>query len=247
MTTPPQSGALAVLGLVLVAGCGRHVIKVETDPGDAMVTVNGSPSKENRWSTKDSLADVVAMWPDGTSVKTKVTVFDDVVIRVHKDGDPAGLKAPILAASGPRGVAVIEGQPTVKGLSAGSPAGGGDDAIFAKARALYEEGQRAYELADYDVAIGKFQDAYSLVRQSQSPDTAEILSNVVFNIAVVFEKSFELKPDPERLRKARIFYQQYDQRMSELVADWAQNPEHADVLARIRAIEVRLAEVEKKK
>ena len=244
-----RRGSLVVaLALALASGCGRHVVKVEADPGGAVVTVNGAPAKENRWSSKDSLADVVATWPDGAQVRTRVTVLGDVVIKVRRDGDPSGLKAPILAASGPRGVAVIEGQPTVKGAGAApAPTGGDDDALFAQARALFEEGQRAYELADYDASIAKFQEAYAVIRRSQSPDVAEILNNVIYNIAVVYEKSFELRPEAERLRKARIFYQQYDERMGQLVGDWSQSQEHVDVVARIRAIEARLGEVEKRR
>jgi hypothetical protein len=237
------SGALA---LALSGACGRHVIKVEADPGGAVLLVNGEPSKGDRWSTKDSLADVLATWPDGVQVRTKVTVLGDVLIRVRRDGDPSGLKAPILAASGPRGIAVIEGQPAVKGVGAAGSEGA-DDPFFAAVRALFAEAQRAYEFADYDLAITKFQEAYSKVRERESAETAGVLSNVLFNIAVVYEKSFELHPEVERLRKARIFYQQYDERMAAQVEGWAENAERAELLARIGALEARIAGLDKAK
>jgi uncharacterized protein involved in type VI secretion and phage assembly len=63
---------------------------------------------------------------------------------------------------------------------------------------------------------------------------------VIFNLAVVYERSFEVTPDPERLRRARVMYRQYDEQMAAIVPGWAQSAEHTDVLGRIRALEARL-------
>ena len=116
---------------------------------------------------------------------------------------------------------------------------------MAEARKLYDAGQKAYELTDYDVAIEKFRAAYELIRSSTDPAAPEILGNVIFNLAVVYERSYEVKPDVERLRRARVMYRQYDEQMSTIVPKWGQSAEHADVLARIRAIEARLGAGEK--
>jgi hypothetical protein len=68
-----------------------------------------------------------------------------------------------------------------------------------------------------------------------------MLGAVIFNLAVVYERSYEVTPDPERLRRARVMYRQYDEQMASIQANWAKSSEHADVLARIRALEARLA------
>jgi hypothetical protein len=111
---------------------------------------------------------------------------------------------------------------------------------MAKARRLYDEGQKAYELTDFDVAIEKFRAAYELIRSSNDPAAPEVLGAVIYNLAVVHERSYEVKPDPERLRRARVMYRQYDEQMATIVPGWAKSADHAEVLARIRALEARL-------
>lgn len=113
---------------------------------------------------------------------------------------------------------------------------------MAEARALADAGQRAYELTDYDEAIARFKQAYEKIRGSSDPKAPEILGNIQYNLAVVYERSYEVKQDPERLRRARIMYRQFDEQMAALVPNWSSSAEHADVLRRIRALDARLGD-----
>ncbi|MCB9703279.1 MAG: hypothetical protein H6711_15395 [Myxococcales bacterium] len=251
-------GVTQILALALalgVAGCNRAVIKVETEPGDAVVIVNDAPARGNRWSIKEGLqAQIVATWPDGEQVRAKMAVERDAIVKLRRDGDPDNLTGGwLLAASGPRGQAHLRppepkpgdeavAPPTPEPEPEAPPADA--DEAFARARTLFGEGQKAFELADYDLAISKFREAYELIRSAPSADTAEILTNVIFNLAVVYEKSYELTPETERLRKAKIMYGQYDEQMGQLVPDWQKSSEHADVQARIRALEARIDKIE---
>lgn len=243
-------GRALSLSLALALGCNRAVIKIETEPGDAVVIVNEAPARGDRWSIKSgSPAEIVATWPAGEQVRATLAVERDAVVKLRRDGDPDKLTGGwLLAASGPRGQANLRAP--VDELTPGEPAEPppetADDA-FARARELFAAGQKAFELADYDLAIASFKEAYELIRGAPSGDTAEILTNVIFNLAVVYEKSYELTPEPERLRKARIMYGQYDEQMGQIVADWAASAEHQEVLARIKAVEAQLAELDKKK
>ncbi|MEZ4451123.1 MAG: hypothetical protein R3B09_16715 [Nannocystaceae bacterium] len=239
---------LLALSLGAAAGCNRAVLKVETDPADGVVSIGGKPSKDNRWSLKAySAAEIKVVWPDGAVVTSTLAADRDAVIKIRKAGAPKAVGGRFLAARGPNGLALgIEAPPPDPKAKVTHDADQAPDA-FAQARQLFADGQRAYELADYDLAIAKFKEAYELIRQAGSPDSAEILTNVIFNLAVVYEKSFELTPEPERLRKARIMYGQYDEQMGQLAADWSSSGEHQEVQARIKAIEGQLADLDKKK
>lgn len=246
----------ALFGLVTLEfgpGCVRNVVRVETEPAGAEVSVNGQINRENRWSlADDEPATLLAKWPDGQEVTAQVMVDRDATIIVRRDGEPgqiAGARvvamapppAPVAPPSDPsEAPAPVAGNP---GLAPPPPPvtvtpGPGDP--MAKARKLYDEGQKAYELTDFDVAIEKFRAAYELVRSSNDPAAPEVLAAVMFNLAVVHERSYEVKPDPERLRRARVMYRQYDEQMATLQPNWAKSADHAEVLARIRALEARL-------
>ncbi len=243
-------GVAALLALTAALGCNRAVLKVETEPGDAVVIVNDVPKRGDRWSLKSgSPAEIVATWPEGEQVRATLAVERDVVVKLRRDGASDNLKGGwLLAASGPAGQANLrppedeEASPAeVTPEEAPQPPPETTEDAFARARKLFTEGQKAFELADYDLAIANFKEAYELIRESPTEDTAEILTNVIYNLAVVYEKSYELTPETERLRKARIMYRQYDEQMAQLVEGWGSSAEAGDVRARIRAIEARLA------
>lgn len=236
------SGASKIVALALAlagAGCTRYVVRVETEPAGAEVTVNGSTKKDNRWSVPgDEETTLQARWPDGKEVTARVIVDRDSQVLLRKDGDPGqivGARLPLAMVPGPApeaGAGTTTPPPPTVTPGPGDP--------MAQARKLYEAGQKAYELTDYDVAIEKFKAAYELIRGSDDPSAPEILGNVIFNLAVVYERSFEVTPDPERLRRARVMYRQYDEQMAAIVPRWEKSAEHADVLGRIRALEARL-------
>lgn len=234
---------LLALAVALAAGgCVRNVLRVETEPAGAEVLVNGSTNRENRWSVSDDdETKLVARWPDGKEVAATIFVDRDSTVVMRRDGDPSqivGARLPL---------AQVPGTAPVEGAGASGPPGPPPGTVtpgpvdpMVEARKLYDAGQKAYELTDYDVAIEKFKAAYELIRSSSDPAAPEILGNVIFNLAVVYERSYEVSPDVERLRRARVMYRQYDEQMSTIVPKWGQSAEHADVLARIRAIEARL-------
>ena len=245
----PAPHPLGVATIVALAalGCNRAVLKVETEPGDAVVIVNDVPRRGDRWSLKTGTpAEIVATWPEGEQVRATLAVERDVVVKLRRDGAADKLTGGwLLAASGPAGQANLKPAEEDEDEAAPPqevtppPPETTEDA-FARARKLFTEGQKAFELADYDLAIANFKEAYELIRESPTDDTAEILTNVIYNLAVVYEKSYELTPKTERLRKARIMYRQYDEQMAQLVEGWSSSAEAGDVRARIRALEGRI-------
>jgi len=230
-----RGAGLLLIGWVWLAGCSRHVVRVETEPGGARVTLNGGTNRGDRWSVaQESAAEIVATWPDGQRLATALLVDRDMQVVLRKDGDPGQIVgARPLARGASPGAAPVVAAPV-----AGPAAAAGD--AMARARAEVEAGQKAYELTDYDVAIARFKAAYELIRESADPRAPEILGNILYNLAVVYERSHDVTPEPERLRRARVMYRQFDEQMAGLVKDWAASAEHADVLSRIRALDARL-------
>lgn len=226
---------LLIFGL---AGCARHVVKIDSDPAGAAITLGGSATRDARWSVPaDSVAEIAATWPDGQRLTTALTVDRDMHVLLRKHGDPAGVVGARLAGP-PVAAAPAPTPPTPRAPA--QPAEPPADDPLARARALAVAGQNAFDLTDYDDAILKFKQAYELVQGSKDPKAPEILGNILYNLAVVYERSHDLKPEPERLRRARIMYRQFDEQMATLVPNWSGTAEHADVLRRIRALDVRL-------
>ncbi|MBL9101853.1 MAG: hypothetical protein JNL82_12895 [Myxococcales bacterium] len=253
-----QPALLAALGAFVLAGCTRYVVKVDSEPAGAAVTLGGNPARGNRWSVPtDSVAEIAATWPDGRRIAAAFTVDRDINVLVRRDGDPAQLLgaspvaggaavpvATVPVSTAPAGPVATAPTPSADPVPTvpigGGPAGGGT--AMAEARALADAGQRAYELTDYDEAIARFKQAYEKIRDSKDPKAPEILGNIQYNLAVVYERSHEVKQDPERLRRARIMYKQFDEQMAALVPNWSSSAEHADVLRRIRALDARLGD-----
>ena len=70
-----------------------------------------------------------------------------------------------------------------------------------RARTLFGEGGTAYELADYEKAIEKFEEAYALVVQANAPQKAR--SRIVLNLAYAHRKEYNLSANELNLRRAR--------------------------------------------
>ena len=237
----------------------------ETPP---VITIEEVPQRDNRWSLKKGESvDIVATWPEGEQVRARLAVERDVLVVLRRDGKPNSddrYDGWLRAASGPRGQAHLKSiankhpdsdddpnaasktdPKTAKGdpqpqESPQEPKKPTTEEVFAQARTLFSEGQQAFELADYDLAIKRYKKAYELIRQSPTKDTAEILTNVIYNLAVVYEKSYELTPEPGRLRRARIMYRQYDEQMADLAENWDSSNEASEVRARVRALDTRI-------
>lgn len=224
-----------LLLLVWVTGCARYVVQVEATP-EARVTLNGGPGRGDRWSVAhESAAEIVAVWPDGQRLATALVIDRDMRVLLRKDGDPAQMVGGRALGGGAAAVPVPVPAVPVATVPIAAP---GD--AMTRARGLVEAGQRAYDRTDYDEAIARFKEAYDLIHGSKDPKAPEILGNIVYNLAVVYERSFEVTPDPERLRKARVMYRQFDEQMATLVTGWASTAEHADVQSKIRALDARL-------
>ena len=200
---------LALVAALVAGGCVRNVVRVETEPAGAEVTLNGSRNKENRWSVSDDdEANLLATWPDGKQVSARILVDRDSKVLLRRDGDPSqvvGARLPLALVPGTepsKDTTEPPGTPP-PGPPPGTVTPGPGDPM-AEARKLYDAGQKAYELTDYDVAIEKFKAAYELIRGSEDPAAPEILGNVIFNLAVVYERSYEVTPDVERLRRVVV-------------------------------------------
>ena len=216
--------------------CSRYVVHVETDPGGAKVTLNGNAARGDRWSVaQESGAEIVTTWPDGQRLATALMVDRDMRVVVRRDGDPGQVVGARTMLAAPAPTTAGPADPVATPVAADA---GGDPMV--RARALADAGQKAYELTDYEEAIARFKAAYELIRGSKDPKAPEILGNILYNLAVVYERSHEVTPEVERLRRARVMYRQFDEQMALLVKDWASSAEHADVLSRIRALDARI-------
>jgi len=226
-----RGSCLLMLGwLVVGPGCSRYVVQVEVEPVGATVKLNGKAAPGDRWAVaQDSGVELVAEWPGGQRLATGLMVDRDIAVVLRRDGDRSQVV----------GARQVGGQ-TVGSAPVAAPVELTPEQKMEKAKGLAAAGQKAFELTDYDVAIASFKAAYELLGDSQDPKAPEILSNILYNLAVVYERSHDVTPEPERLRRARVMYRQFDEQMAGLVQGWAKSAEHADVLARIRAIDVRL-------
>lgn len=231
--------AVTIGGALAASGCTRYVVRVDSEPAGAQVLLNGSANKDNRWSVApDHAAALQARWPDGKTLAATVIIERDARVILRRDGDPDQIVGARVVGMVPTPTAAVP--PAVDPPAPPPAVKPGPTDPMAQARVLYDQGQKAYELTDYDVAIDKFKAAYELIRSSDDPAAPEILGNVIFNLAVVYERSYEVVPDVERLRRARVMYRQYDEQMTAIVPAWATSAEHTDVLGRIRALEARL-------
>ena len=72
-----------------------------------------------------------------------------------------------------------------------------------RAAQAYREGSDAYELGKFEEAAGKFGEAWELSHRPQ----------LLYNLGQAHWKWFTVDPDIDHLRKARLFFTNYDKRM----------------------------------
>jgi hypothetical protein len=80
-----------------------------------------------------------------------------------------------------------------------------DDAVRAEAIEAFRAATRSYELGRYDAAIAGFERAWELTEAPQ----------LLYNLGQSHWKRFEVEPDIEDLRRAKVFFQNYDKRMQD--------------------------------
>ena len=73
----------------------------------------------------------------------------------------------------------------------------------ARAEALFQQANAAYELGQYDKAARLFQEAWEL----------EPVPELLYNLGQAHWRWFDIDPNIDHLRKARSFFQNYDKRM----------------------------------
>ncbi len=105
---------------------------------------------------------------------------------------------------------------------------------------LYDEGKALYETADYDGAIAKWTEAYSKV--GEGPESAEIRSTLIYNLASAHEAAFEIDADTTHLTKAKVLLERFDVAIPEIYEAEAAQTERARVRERIAGLEAKLAD-----
>jgi tetratricopeptide (TPR) repeat protein len=111
---------------------------------------------------------------------------------------------------------------------------------LAKVEALYDEGLALYDTADYDGAIAKWTQAYSMV--GDSPQSADIKATLLYNLASAHEAAFDIDADITHLTKARVLLERFDQNIEELYEGEAIASERERVQQKIAGIDAKLAE-----
>ncbi|MCY1007667.1 hypothetical protein OV079_19350 [Nannocystis pusilla] len=106
------------------------------------------------------------------------------------------------------------------------PAAGADEA---EAQRLFEEGSKAYNLGNFDVAIEQFEAAYELSHADA----------LLYNLGQAYSKRYEVEADPAHLRKARVLFLNFAKIRE------AAGSDARDARERIAAIDAQLAELGK--
>jgi tetratricopeptide (TPR) repeat protein len=227
----PGPVVAALAPLLLAAGCFLQptLAVLPTPPEDANVAIDGAQVPGNRKVVKpNSEHTVLVTWSDGTRIERRITMQKNETLVIRKDSPDATQGEPVAPAAGADDGAAPTGQ-----------AATGDQ--LAQARALFDEGRKAFELAEYDQAIERFQAAYLLVRDQGGADVQPVLATIQFNLAVAYEKSHAIQPDPARLRKAKDMYEKYDESMARSVSGWTGSRDQADIRAAIARVVDELA------
>lgn len=86
-----------------------------------------------------------------------------------------------------------------------------------EARTLYQAGKVAFDLANFDEAIEKFEQAYALMSAANDPDTYKVLAVIVRNLSLAHRKAFELKRQAINLQKALILLKRYQSQLGDIV------------------------------
>lgn len=87
-----------------------------------------------------------------------------------------------------------------------------------RAKVLYQGGKVAFDLANFDEAIEKFEQAYALMSAASDADTYKVLSLIVRNLSLAHRKAFELNQQEINLQKALILLKRYESQLGDLEA-----------------------------
>jgi hypothetical protein len=220
-------------------GCGSgRVVKAQVEPAQgAIVALDGDEKRQNRWVVDPGPHQIDVTWPDGTRITQIVEVRRDVLLVLTKEGragvegidqaPPAAATPDPAPATGPEPVA----EPT--------PA-----EAFARAKELFQAGQKAFELAEFDSAIENFKGAYELLSSAESKEYRSILVQVVYNLAVVYERSYDITPEVERLRRAKVMFENYDREMSRTDPKWSGSREQEELRVHLQELGQRVVSIE---
>ena len=118
-----------------------------------------------------------------------------------------------------------------------------------RARSLYNEGKVAFDLANFDEAIEKFEQAYALMSAANDSDTYKVLSLIVRNLSLAHRKAFELKQQEINLQKALILLKRYQSQLGDIepTEDFLQeeiDTQLADAAEAIAELEAQIASLE---
>ena len=78
-----------------------------------------------------------------------------------------------------------------------------EDAARTEAIEAFRSATRSYELGRYEAAIAGFERAWELTEAPQ----------LLYNLGQAHRKHFDVEPDVEHLRRAKVFFENYDKRM----------------------------------
>lgn len=235
--------ALPSLGFFALAACGGKVVKAQANPADGVViALDGDEKRSHRWTVDPGEHQIDVTWPDGTRISEMVEVRRDIMLVLNREGRAGAVEGIDQPKPGEKTEADA-------GTEAGGETPGGDveltpEQAFAQAKELFQDGKRAFELAEFDSAIEKFKGAFALLADAESPDYETIKAQVAYNLAVVYERSYDITPDVERLRRARVMFQNYDTMMSRVDADWAGSREQEELRLHVGELEDRVAKIE---
>lgn len=107
-----------------------------------------------------------------------------------------------------------------------------EDDPRAKAAAAFMEGSKAFELGQFSLAVEKFELAWELSHEPL----------LLFNLGQAEYRWFKVDGDPAHLRKARVYYENYDKRMRT-----SEGYEDDEIRAILRSLELELEKAEENK
>jgi hypothetical protein len=234
---------LAVRAVLVLAcgGCGGKVVRARAEPAkDAVIAVDGREKRQNRWVVSPGEHQVDVTWPDGTRISERFEVRRDIFLVLHHDGRAGAVEG----VDQPRRTVAAAPAPGPAPVAPAVPSELGPKERFERAKALFSQGKKSFELAEFDAAIESFEGAYALLSDAESADYDEILVQVKYNLAVVCERSYDVTPEVERLRKARVMFQNYDRDMSRTDPKWAGSKEQQELRTHVQELEKRVEHIE---
>ncbi len=86
----------------------------------------------------------------------------------------------------------------------------GEDEALTASRKAYEEGKTAFDVAEYELALEKFEASFELAEGIEDAELrAQVQATLWFNLAQAHLKSYELDDDAAHLTRARDLLRKY--------------------------------------